>query len=139
MNDKLKAFIEMAKADPDLGKRMTQMGVEDLIALARERGMELSKEDFKTPEGELGEGDLANVAGGFGGMCCIFGAAGGRDTIDGNIYGCACWTYGQGGDGRAGDFNCFCVIAGVGLDSMDGSNLYLCEETGSTDNPFPLA
>ena len=118
MNDRLKAFMEMAKADPELGKRMAQMGVEDLIALARERGVELSEEDFKAPVGEAEESELANVAGGFGGMCLSIGFAGGRDANDGNIYGCACWLYGQGGDGRAGDFNCACILGGAGMDEM---------------------
>ena len=117
MNDKLKAFIEAAQADPGLRDRLTKMGVGDLVAAAREWGFELSVEDFKPAAGEVSEEDLGNVAGGGFCACMDFGGGGGTDAGDDKIYGCACVIYGQGGDGRGGDANCFCVMGGAGLDS----------------------
>ena len=116
MNDKLKAFIEAAQADPGLRGRLTEMGVEELVAAARERGFELSEEDFKPAAGEVSEAELGNVAGGGFCTCKLAGGGGGTDEGDGKTYGCACVAYGQGGDGRSDDANCLCAIAGCGFD-----------------------
>ena len=64
MNDNARAFFEAAQADPELRERLCKMAVGELVAAAKEKGIELSEEDFKPAEGELGEGDLNNVAGG---------------------------------------------------------------------------
>lgn len=42
------------------------------------------------------------------------GGGGGTQT-DGDIYGCACVGYSQGGDGAADDFTCWCTGAGNGV------------------------
>ena len=119
MNDNARAFLEAAQADPELRERLCRMAVGELVAAARERGVELSEEDFRPVAGELGEGDLENVAGGGdrGCLCVIGGGGGGTDSYDHKIYGCACVVYGQGGDGRASDANCFCSMGGSGWDS----------------------
>ena len=117
MNDNARAFLEAAQADPELRERLCKMAVGELVAAAKEKGIELSEEDFKPAEGELGEGDLNNVAGGGGCACPLLGGGGGTDPLDGNVYGCACVTCGQGGDGRAHDCNCRCTLGGTGDDN----------------------
>lgn len=88
------------------------MAADEIIAAAKEKGIELSEEDLKPASGELDEVELNNVAG--GGCGCFGPGGGGRDRDDNNIYGCACVVYGQGGDGRATDVNCLCIIGGSG-------------------------
>lgn len=113
MNEKVKAFFEAAQADPDLREKLSKMTADEIVIAAREKGIELSEEDLKPAPGELDEGELNNVAGG-GCGCFGPGGGGGRDRDDHNIYGCACVVYGQGGDGRASDVNCLCIIGGSG-------------------------
>ena len=119
MNDNARAFLEAAQADPELCQRLCKMAVGELVAAAREKGFELSEEDFKPAAGELDEADPNNVAGGGGCGCVGAGGGGGTDSVDGSVYGCACVLYGQGGDGRALDSNCVCAPAGLGTDDLD--------------------
>ncbi len=117
MNESLKALLELGKADPELGKKMAAMDKDELIALAKEKGIELGEGDFTPPVEEVGDSELENAAGGFGGGLCFGdGFAIGRDKYDGNIYGCGCVLYGQGGDGRGSDANCRCIWVGAGDD-----------------------
>lgn len=118
MNENVKAFIEQVKADPELSAKLGDMSQEEVIAVAAAKGIVLTEEDFKLPEGELDEAEQENVAGGSGSTCRCFaaGGGGGTDSNDGNTYGCACVGYGQGGDGRADDFNCLCILTGHGYD-----------------------
>ncbi len=113
MSENLKAFLEVAKADPELCEKLAKMGAEELVATAKERGIELSEEDFTPPVGEMSDADLNGVAGG-GMLCPLIGMSRGVDSEDGNRYFCLCIAYGQGGDGRADDANCSCPIGGVG-------------------------
>lgn len=125
MNEKARAFLEAAKADPELCQRLAKMAVNELVAAAKEKGFELSEADFRSAAGELGDADLANVAGGGGCACIAGGGGGGTDSYDHKTYGCACVIYGQGGDGRASDANCYCPLSGVGDDSSQ-----YCIKTG---------
>ncbi len=113
MNENIKTFLEAAQADPDLRQRLCKMSKEELMSAAKGLGVELSDADFAPPAGEMGAEELENVAGGWG-FCLLFGGGGGTDDNDGNTYGCACWTYGQGGDGRLSDSNCLCYFVGTG-------------------------
>ncbi len=116
MNEKVKAFLEAAQDDPGLRERLPKMSAEEIAAAAKEKGVELTEEDLKPSSDELSEGELKNVAGGGGCGCFGPGGGGGIDEDDGNVYGCACVVYGQGGDGRYNDFNCWCVAGGYGSD-----------------------
>ena len=115
MSEKFRAFIEVAKADPELRDRLTSMSVEEFLAAAKARGFDLTEDDLRPPEGELDDDEAANVAGGHC-FCVLGGGGGGTDSTDGNTYGCACAGYGQGGDGRASDANCVCAAFGDGWD-----------------------
>ncbi len=123
MNEKFKAFIEKAQADPDLRAKLPKMSKEEFVATAKEMGFEFSEEDFQPPAGEVSDPELGNVSG--GGLCILFGAGWGTDSHDGNGYGCACVAYGQGGDGSITDGNCWCLVGGMGSDRqnwLDGIN-----------------
>lgn len=117
MNENARAFFEMVKADPELSERLSGMGAQALVAAARERGVELSEEDLESPEGEVGDEELENVA---GGSCFCFTGGGGHgvDLKDGVGYACVCVVYGQGGDGRVTDANCCCPVWGGGSENQ---------------------
>ena len=115
MNENVKAFLEVVKADPELRERLCKMAVGELVAAAKEKGIELSEEDFRAPTGELGEDELGNAAGGWG-LCIAVGGGGGTNS-DGNTYGCVCVLYGQGGDCKDNNFNCHCPLLGGGTDT----------------------
>ena len=125
MSENLKKFLELITSDKELEKKAlacNDLGEEKgklaMIELAKENGIELTEADFEKKEatGELSDDELDAVAGGGGCQCPLAGGGGGVDANDGKVYGCACTSYGQGGDGRAKDFNCFCVILGDGYD-----------------------
>ena len=96
MNERVRAFIEVAKADPELRDRLTSMSAEEFLAAAKARGFDLTEDDLRPPEGELDDAEAANVAGGHC-FCVLGGGGGGTDSNDGNTSGCACAGYGQGG------------------------------------------
>lgn len=115
MNENVKAFLGTIKDDPELREKLTKMDASEIIAVAKERGIELAEKDFELPTSEVGEAELANVAGGVNGSICpVVGGAFGTDTRDGNQYLCGCVVYGQGGDGSVTDANCACFLAGHG-------------------------
>ena len=119
VNEKVKAFVEAAQADPELNEKLSKLNAEEFIAAARQKGFEITEEDLKPSAGEVNETELASVSGGFC-ACPSIGGGGGTDSNDGKTYGCACLTYGQGGDGRGGDANCLCVATGFGFDGAQG-------------------
>lgn len=110
MSESVKAFIEAAKADPELNEKLTRMTTEEIVAVAKEMGFELSVEDFAAPTSEMNEAELDNVAGGFGsGSCgCLLSGAGAVIDNSGGIFGCNCFTYGSG------NTFCNCIMSGEG-------------------------
>ncbi len=129
MSDNMKKFLELVSKDEKLKQRMQSFNdmepaaaISAGIALAKELGIELSEADFAKEESgdELNDDELDAVAGGGSAdglcVCSLAGGGGGTDRHDGDTYGCACAFYGQGGDGNADDFNCICVLGGVGTD-----------------------
>lgn len=128
VNENVRAFLEMVKADPDLSGRLSEMGAETLAAAARERGFDLSAGDFGLPAGEMSDSELENVA---GGSCfCFTGGGGhGQDPQDGDAYFCICAVYGQGGDGRVSDANCCCPVWGGG----SGDQQWMGPKEGTSD------
>ncbi len=118
MSDNLKKFLQEISSDQEWVGKLTTLEKEDeVIALAidkaAEKGIVLTAADFEVPEGEMNEDELKSVAGGNCG-CVLAGGGGGTDAHDGKTYGCACVHYGQGGDGRADDTNCICIVGGHG-------------------------
>ena len=118
VNENLRAFLEAAKDDPELCERLTKMAAGELVAAAKEKGIDLTEEDLTPPAGELDDAELNSIAGGKKSGCFISGYdTNGHDSVDGKAYTCFCLAYGQGGDERWGDANCFCVIGGQGQDN----------------------
>ena len=121
MSENLKAFLESAKGDPELCRRLAGMDAGELVAAARERGFEITEADLRPPTGEVGDEELGNVAGG-GGFCFAFGYGDGENASDGSAWQCMCPVV---GDGEANDEssaealgrNCLCAILGWGTTS----------------------
>ena len=125
MSENLKKFLELIASNKELEKKAlatNELGEEKgkaaMLALAKENGIELTLADLEKKEesGELSDDELDAVAGGGFCTCAVAGGGGGVDANDGKKYGCACTSYGQGGDGRKNDFNCACIVFGEGQD-----------------------
>ena len=127
MSENLKKFLELIASNKELEAKAlacNELGEEKgkvaMLALAKECGIELTEADFEKQAEpascELSDDELNAVAGGGGCGCLFGGGGGGTDSNDGNKYGCACVAYGQGGDGRAKDSNCWCIVQGMGED-----------------------
>ena len=132
MSENLKKFLDLLGSDKELEAKALacnelgeEKGREAMLALAKECGIELTAADLEKQEEptsrELDDDELDAVAGGaatgdeYGFCYCIAaGGGGGEDSHDGNVFGCACVAYGQGGDGRASDANCRCYFGGMG-------------------------
>ena len=123
MTENLKNFLKFVVTDEETLKKAKELKIETpeeakkiAIVFAKEHGFELNEADFEAPEGELSEGELADVAGGSGECYCALAGGGGGTSDAGTTFGCACVGYGQGGDAKYDDWMCVCVAAGVGDD-----------------------
>lgn len=104
-NPGLKAKVEALSKDPNAT-------VADIIALAKEHGLEITEADFQAaPEGELSDDELEAVAGGAECYCAIGG--GGTGTHSEHNETCACVALGFGTT-DAGGLRCSCAAAGYG-------------------------
>ena len=120
MTDKIKSYLETASKDPEhLEKLKAAKTPEEVIALAKEKGHELSAEDFGDASAlrPLSEDELDTVAG--GGPCgCGICGVGGAGTVD---WECYCVVGGVGryqSESGEVDVRCFCEFLGVG-DTFD--------------------
>ncbi|MBO4375581.1 MAG: Nif11-like leader peptide family natural product precursor [Lachnospiraceae bacterium] len=113
MTENAKAFLEKASEDEEFLERLKKAGTkEEAIALAKEKGFELTEEDLKS--GTSGKQALSNdeldaVAGGKE-CSCVLGGGGDKGGYDNNS--CGCTTYGEGLDNNA--VNCDCFNTGSG-------------------------
>lgn len=109
MTENLKKFLEAVSKNEELATKVNDMTKEDLLALSKELGIELTEDDF-VQKIELDDDELDAVAGGWKKCVCI-AAGGGKADEDGKA--CAC-VAGGGGDARDGTCRCWCVAAGSG-------------------------
>lgn len=115
MNENMKKFLETVSKDEELTKKIGAMGLEELLALAKELGLELSAADLEKPVvQELSDDDLDAVAGGSDVSCAC--AMGGGGTKDSNDKTCACVLAGVGYDTYSSE-RCLCGFAGYGYDT----------------------
>lgn len=115
MSENLKKFLEAVCRDDELTAKVGRMGMEELIALSRELGIEITESDLSKPaKEELDDDELDAVAGGADVSCAC--AMGGGGTKDSNDKTCACVIAG-GGYTTSGRERCVCGIAGCGYDS----------------------
>ena len=113
MSENLKKFFEAISKDETLVQKVGSMSQEELLALGKELGIELTAQDFEQPQ-ELSDDDLDAVAGGSDVSCaCAMGGGGTKDTNDRT---CACVLAGVGYD-KNGSERCLCGFAGYGYDT----------------------
>lgn len=133
MADNMKKFLELVSQNEELGKKLNGMNKEEIIAAAKELGVELTEDDLKQESEELSDDELDAVAGGKSCACVLGG--GGKKTGDGSIYDvCACVAAGTGLKTTGGTLTydpvkdewnsetnkvarCVCVAAGAGKDN----------------------
>ena len=113
MTENMQKFLELVSKDEALVAKIGAMGKEELIALAKELGVELTDADLEKPQ-ELTDDELDTVAGGSDVSCaCAMGGGGTKDTNDKT---CACALAGVGYD-KGGRERCLCGFAGYGYDT----------------------
>lgn len=111
MTENMKKFVEAMSEHPELNEKLENAGKDDLIAIAKELGIELTEADFEQQPGELSDDELDAVAGGYKGDCYCPLVGGGTKTEDSKP--CAC-IYGGAGKWKNGNNRCACIIAGEG-------------------------
>ena len=133
MTENLKKFLEAVSKDEALQAKVNALesnketAMADIIALAKELGIELTEADFAQPDGEISEDELETISGGRDTSCgcptagtvnnscyCAAAGGGGGKQKDDDIWGCACVAYGQGGDAKDDHTTCMCVLYGHG-------------------------
>lgn len=133
MTENLKKLLETVSANEELNKKASAASKEELLAMAKELGIELTEDDLKPESEELSDDELDAVAGGKSCMCVLGG--GGKKTGDGSVYDvCACVAAGTGLKNSGGTLiynpamdewssetnkvaRCVCVAAGAGKDN----------------------
>lgn len=112
MTEKLKRFLEAVSANEELAKKASAASKEELIAMSKEPGIELTEADFKQDSAELSDDELNAVAGGK--TCvCVFGGGGERSKND---HVCACVAAGLGETADKHN-RCTCVLGGSGYNT----------------------
>ena len=113
MTENLKKFLEAVSANKELAEKMSKATKEELIAIAKEMGFELTEADFEKPAVQtLDDDELDAVAGGDPCFC----AFGGGGEADANDKTCACVIAGYGST-KKGDSRCTCAVGGAGSDA----------------------
>lgn len=110
MTENMKKFLESVSKNEELVKKINTMTKEELIALAKELGIELTEADLEKPDGELSDDEMDAVAGGMG-CYCLIGGYGEQDLN--NEKDCVC-VAGGGGEYKNGRCRCYCVGVGGG-------------------------
>ena len=136
MTENFKKFLELVSKEKEQADKVNAMSKDEIIAYAKELGIELTKADLTAPGTELSDDELETVSG--GDQChCVLGGGGttgicrtylpdGTVAIIYNDETCACVAVGLGyevTEHRDGTVNkserCTCVGAGVGV-GVDG-------------------
>lgn len=110
MTENMKKFLELVSKE-ELAKKLNGANKEEIIAMAKELGVELAEGDF-VQSAELSDDELDAVAG--GGKCACF--LGGGGDAHGDQLPCVCVAGGGGEirvDGKK-EARCACVVGGVG-------------------------
>ena len=110
MTENMKKFLELVSGNDELYRSFSNATKEDIVALARELGMELTEADFSQPNVELSDDELDVVAGGAKCECPVYGA--GNDS-GADEKTCVC-VLGGGGEYQNGKCRCACVGGGYG-------------------------
>lgn len=117
MTENMKKFLAAVSKNDELIAKASAMAREELIALAKNLGIELTDADFAKPTGEMNVNELEAVTG--GGECSCFAGGGGKKNGKNKV--CACVLAGFGdydgdynNDDSIIDYRCYCVGYGTG-------------------------
>lgn len=110
MTENMKKLLEAVTKNEELVKKISTMTKENLIALAKEMGIELTEADFEKNDAELSDDELDCVNG--GALCACMLAGSGDDNNSNEKY-CVC-VAGGGGEYTDGRCRCVCVFGGGG-------------------------
>jgi len=87
MTENMQKFLELVQQDEALMARLSALreaepeeAKEQVIGLAKEKGLTLTAADFAAPEGELSDDELENAAGGFSFFGIWFGGLFGNNA-----------------------------------------------------------
>lgn len=123
MTDNMKRLLEAVSKDEALKARLTlpeESSAEErkqaIRAMADELCLEICDADFADETGEMGDEELACVAGGSTGCVCFSGGSGKGGAAGG--FGCDCTSFGQGGDDHGHPVTCLCAGMGGGVDNL---------------------
>lgn len=114
MTENMQKFLTAVTQNDEMYSKLNEATKEDLIAMAKELGIELTEADFEQKPAELNDDELDAVAGG-GDVSCAC-AMGGGGTKDSNDKTCACVLAGAG-YAKSGRERCVCGFAGYGYDT----------------------
>lgn len=113
MTENAKKFLAQVSQDTELAEKLRSANVEQVIALGKELGFNLTEDDFAQPEGEVSEEELDAVSGGKTCACLVNG--GGSKSLSDNICACVWGGYGSGEFDSGETFlRCACVVTGGG-------------------------
>ena len=112
MTENMMNFLKAVSEDEALGAKVGQVSdTNEIIAIAKDLGIELTEADFVTAPTEISDDELDAVSGGTSVNCsCALGGGGAKDANDKT---CACVVAGFGYS-KDGSQRCFCPIAGFG-------------------------
>lgn len=111
MTDNVKKLLEIISTNEELKAKFSSIGKDEIIALAREQGIELTEADFESSNGEVSDDELSAVAGGK--WCTCFIGGGGTGEEKDRSKTCACVHAGVG-LWKNGSVRCACAGAGAG-------------------------
>ena len=109
MTENMKKFLEKVSEDKSLAEKIGKLEKAELLALAKELGIELAETDLAQPEDALNDQELASVTGGKKCLCVVAGGG----TKDDDSKACGCVAAGAGYHDN-GEQRCFCVMGGSG-------------------------
>ena len=118
MSDNMKKFLELVSQEDDaFAAKVNEADQEGIIALAKEKGIDLTAEDFDFPkneeEGEVDLDEADAVAGGDSCRCVLTGNGKSEDGKYNTDRKCKCIVIGAGHD-EVGNGRCYCVGDGSG-------------------------
>ncbi|MBP3648870.1 MAG: Nif11-like leader peptide family RiPP precursor [Clostridia bacterium] len=116
MTENMKNFLAKVSEDKALAEKASKLERAELIALAKELGFELTEADWAQPEGEISEGEMDDVVGGYKRCICVLGGGGKADS-EGDA--CGCVGLGFGISKSNGEMRCACSNAGTGYNTVE--------------------
>lgn len=111
MTENIKKLLELASSNEELKTKLTEASKDELIAIAKEQGINLCDEDFEAKPADLSDDELDSIAGGKKCYCALGGGGTGEDSN--NTKTCACVGSGAGNT-KSGGVRCACVLGGYG-------------------------